>query len=183
MNTLVISIRFIITLTVLTGVIYPLAVTVTAQTLFPHHAHGSLIRNGGDVIGSELIAQAFSNPKYFWPRPSAVKYDSGSSGATNQSPTSADFVKAVKEREAQGLVGDLRFSSASGLDPDISPGSAEVQLERVAATRKLTPDQREQLKTILAQSITQRQLGVLGEPRVNVLRLNRRVDQAFGENE
>lgn len=183
MKPFIVSLRFVLVLTILTGVLYPLSITYLGHLLFPSQVGGSLIINGNGVIGSKLIGQTFSDPKHFWSRPSAVKYDSAGSGATNQSLSSSEFLKAVNERSAQGAVQEMRFTSASGLDPDISPEAAEAQLDRISRARNLTDFQLKQLRTILMQSVNARQIGILGEPRVNVLLLNLAMKQQFGERE
>lgn len=179
MKTFILSIRFLVVLTVLTGVLYPLAVTGIGQLFFKNETRGSLIFSGKDIIGSELIAQGFANPKYFWPRPSAAKYDGGSSGASNQSVNSAELLKTVREREAAGLVREGRFASASGLDPHISPEAAVAQVSRITKARALDANQSQRLLSLTRRFVQERQFGVLGEPRVNVLLLNLALDGEF----
>lgn len=175
-------------MTLLTGVIYPLAITLIAQTLFPHRANGSVLERQGQPIGSELIGQAFDDPRYFWGRPSAtekVPYNAASSGGTNLGPTNPDQLKAVKERiekiqkghpdQTGPVPNDLVTASASGLDPHISPAAAEFQVARVAKARGLSEDA---VRQIVMTHTEGRTLGLLGEPRVNVLRLNLAVDEA-----
>lgn len=180
MKTFLISLRALLALTLLTGVLYPLGVTLGGRLLFPEKAAGSLVEREGRVVGSALIAQPFSSPKYFWPRPSAVKYDATSSGATNLALTSADLVKAVREREAQGAVEDLRYSSGSGLDPHISPTAARSQVKRVAQARQLGSEESEELTSLVETQIEGRQFALFGEERVNVLLLNEALDKRFG---
>jgi K+-transporting ATPase ATPase C chain len=176
----------ILVLTVLTGVIYPLAVTGIAQLAFPRQANGSLIaREDGKVAGSTLIGQAFDDPKYFWSRPSASNpsYDGNASGGSNQGPTNPDLVKAVNDRvealkkadpETNDPVPvDLVTASGSGLDPHISPAAAEYQVPRIARIRGLRPDD---LRALVAQHTEGRTFGLLGAPRVNVLELNLALD-------
>lgn len=177
----------LILMTVLTGGIYPAAVTVLAQLLFPEQANGSLIKdNQGKTIGSSLIGQAFSDPKYFWGRPSATQpypYDGGASGGSNLGPsnpllqetvkTRIQALKALDPHSKEPVPVDLITASASGLDPDISPAGAEYQISRVSKVRGINP---ERLKTLIAAHTEPRQWGFLGEPRVNVLRLNRALD-------
>ena len=174
-------------LTLLTGVAYPLAVTLLARSLFPAQAEGSLVLKDGQPVGSDLIGQPFSRPEYFWGRLSAtspVPYNSASSGGSNLSPLNPDLAKNATARldalrQADPDLGtvpaDLVTASASGLDPHISPAAAEVQVKRVAAARNMTPDQ---VRDLVRQHTEARQLGVLGEPRVNVLRLNLALDAA-----
>jgi len=167
---------------VLLGIGYPLAVTAIAHVAFPDKASGQLIRNAsGDVIGSKLIGQAFTGPRYFHSRPSAAGtgYDAGGSSGSNFGPTS----KALSDRVAQNIAAesngasvpvDLVTTSASGLDPDITPAAAFYQVGRVAHERGLT---REAVRQLVAEQVTPRQFGVLGEARVNVLALNLKLDQ------
>jgi K+-transporting ATPase ATPase C chain len=177
----------ILVLTVLTGVIYPLAVSGIVQFVFPRQANGSLIEKDGKVVGSTLIGQAFDNdPKYFWGRPSATNppYDGGNSGGSNQGPTNPDLVKAVNDRiEAlkkedpennEPVPVDLVTASGSGLDPHISPAAADYQAPRVARIRGL---RRDDLRTLIAEHTEGRTFGLLGEPRVNVLELNLALDK------
>ena len=176
MKTILQSLRILIVLTLLTGVVYPVAVTGLSKVLFARQANGSLINEGGKILGSELLAQKFEDPKYFWPRPSGADYATVPSGATNKGPTSADLVKAINERReklGKDAPADLLTASASGLDPHLSPDAAHFQIARIAAARKLP----EQAVTALVEAhIEAPQLGILGEPRVNVLALNRALD-------
>jgi len=173
-------------LTVLTGVAYPLLVTGIAQAVFPWQANGSLIEADAKVAGSALIGQPFDDPKYFWGRPSAtspVAYNGASSGGSNLGPTNPALSDAVKGRvdalraaepgfDAPVPV-DLVTASGSGLDPDISPAAARYQERRVARARGLPPDR---VAALVDAHVEGRQFGVLGEPRVNVLDLNRALD-------
>jgi K+-transporting ATPase ATPase C chain len=167
-------------LTLLTGVVYPLAVWGIGQTLFTRQANGSLVEANGRVVGSELVAQRFDGPEWFWPRPSAVGYDASSSGGSNLATTNPALLEAVKERVAALRAADpgaanlpvpvdLVTASGSGLDPDITPASALYQASRVATARGLKVQAVERL---VAEQTTGRTFGLLGEPRVNVLRLN-----------
>ncbi|WP_068076196.1 potassium-transporting ATPase subunit KdpC [Novosphingobium lentum] len=169
----------------LTGLAYPLAVTGIAQVAFPHQANGSLIRDGGQVVGSELIAQGFASPRYFHPRPSAAGkgYDAGASAATNLAPGSKDLRDAIAARvadlRAQGLTGasvpaDLVTTSASGLDPDISPEAALAQTARIARARGLAEPQ---VRALVESRTSYPLFGLIGEPHVNVLLLNRQLDR------
>ncbi len=180
---LVLTIAF----TLLTGLLYPGVVTVVAQSLFPSEASGSLITQRGRVVGSALIGQQFTSAHYFHGRPSAAGagYDANASAGSNKGPTDstlqAQIVARVDSAIAAGaskgqIPADLVTASASGLDPDISPANAEWQATRVAATRGVAP---EQVRALVNTHITTRQFGVLGEPRVNVLRLNLALDSAF----
>jgi K+-transporting ATPase ATPase C chain len=171
-----------VVLTLITGVAYPLAVTLIAQAAFPHQANGSLIMRDGKLVGSELLGQAFDDPKYFWGRPSATSAfanDASSSSGSNLGPTNPAQLDAVRARldalkkaqpESTGPVPiDLVTASASGVDPEISPAAAAYQIARVAKARGLADDKVRQLVT---DNTTGRTFGVLGEPRVNVLKLN-----------
>jgi potassium-transporting ATPase KdpC subunit len=172
--------------TFLTGIAYPLLVTFGAQMLFSNQANGSLIVNKEHIAGSELIGQPFSRPDYFWGRPSSTSpnpYNAGASSGSNLGPSNPNLVEAVKARIAAlqaidpenkaPVPIDLITASASGLDPHISPAAAEYQVNRIAKVRKIDPDKLREL----AQSHTEgRQWGLLGEPRVNVLKLNLALD-------
>jgi K+-transporting ATPase ATPase C chain len=174
-------------LTVITGIVYPLVVTAVGQAVFSHQANGSLIEKDGKPVGSEIIGQQFDAPYYFWGRLSATTpnpYNAQSSGGSNLGPTNpalADEVKgrlaALHDADPSNTVPvpvDLVTSSGSGLDPDISPAAAAYQAARVAKARGLS---REQVDGLIAQSTSGRQLGVFGERRVNVLKLNLALDQ------
>lgn len=182
------ALRINIFLTILLGIGYPLAITGIAQIVFPHQANGSLITKDGKAIGSDLIGQNFTKPEYFQGRPSAAGngYDPTASGGSNYGPTNQKLIDRVKASVAQfhkdnpdyqgPIPADLLTASASGLDPDISPASAEVQIARVAKARGVTQDQ---LKQLVAANTASPDLGILGEPRVNVLKLNLALDQQF----
>jgi K+-transporting ATPase ATPase C chain len=189
------AIVLLVLMTVLTGLIYPLAITGVAQLVFPHQANGSLIESGKKVIGSELIGQNFTDPKYFQGRPSAttetdpndasktvpVPYAANNSAGSNLGPTSKALIDRVtgdvdalkKENPNAPVPVDLVTTSASGLDSDITPAAAEFQVPRVAAARNLSV---ERVRELVAQATEDRQLGFLGEPRVNVLKLNLALD-------
>ena len=178
------SIRFTIVTTVLLGIGYPLVVTGIAGAIFPHKAAGSLILKDGQVIGSELLAQSFTADKYFHPRPSAAGngYDPTSSGGSNLAQSNAKLVarmqadidKLAKENPGKPVPIDLVTTSGSGLDPDITPDAAFFQIPRVAKARGI-PEAR--INQLIQEHITNRQLGFLGEPRVNVLDLNLDLDK------
>ena len=192
MKTLVIALRVTAVTLVLTGILYPLVSTGLAQLLFPRQANGSLVQDDrGQVIGSELIGQPFAKPYYFQPRPSAAGdkgYDAAASGASNLGTTSKklrDRVAAELSRlhqenpGAPGPVpGDLVTASASGLDPHISPAAALWQVPRVARARGVRP---ERLRALVESQIEGRDVGFLGEPRVNVLELNLALDRQLGK--
>jgi len=173
-------------LTILTGIIYPLVVTGFAQIFFPGQANGSLIAHGDKVIGSRLIGQSFTEPRYFWGRPSATSpfpYNGASSSGSNMGPSNPAFITLIRERalafreldsEQQLIPVDLLTASASGLDPDISPLAALYQVPRIAKVRSL---QEKEIAELVQQHIINRTLGFLGEPRVNVLQLNLALDK------
>lgn len=173
-------------LTVITGVIYPLVVTGLAQVIFPAKANGSLIYRDGKAVGSALIGQAFDDPKYFWSRPSATTpapYNAASSTGSNLGPTNPALVEAIRTRIAAlrtadpdnklPIPADLVTASASGLDPHISPASAEYQIHRVAKIRGI---EEKNLRELVARHTEDRTFGLLGEPRVNVVELNLDLD-------
>jgi potassium-transporting ATPase KdpC subunit len=181
-----IAVKLTLVTMLLLGVLYPLTVTGLAQVLFPRQANGSLIREHGQVIGSALIGQSFTRPEYFHPRPSAAGagYDATASGGSNLGPTSRALLTRVRgevgrlAREDPGLPADrvpvdMVTTSASGLDPDISLANAAAQVARVARARGW---REEEVRRVLRANTTPRQFGLLGEPRVNVLRVNRALD-------
>jgi len=178
------AVGFVVLLTVLTGVIYPLVVTGIAQALFHHQANGSLVSDNGEAIGSELIGQPFSDPRYFWGRLSATEYDAAASSGSNYGPTNPALLEAIQARidalravdpdNQEPIPVDLVTSSASGLDPDISPAAAQYQVPRVARYRGLDEGR---VFALVDQLTEGRQFGILGEPRVNVLKLNLALDE------
>lgn len=180
------AVSLFIALTVITGVAYPLVSTGLARTFFPQQAAGSLIEKDGKAVGSHLIGQSFSDPGHFWGRPSATgpqANNASASSGSNQGPLNPALVDAVKGRidalkaadpnNTLPIPADLVTASASGLDPHISPAAARYQVNRVAQARKLTVGQ---LQVLVEQHTEGRQLGILGEPRVNVLELNMALD-------
>ena len=180
-----IAILMTIVTTVLLGIIYPLVVTGLAQLLFRDKANGQLLARNGEIIGSRIIGQGFSGPGYLHSRPSAAGngYDAANSGGTNLGPTNqklidrvnADVARLQAENPGHPIPVDLVTTSASGLDPEITPAAAEFQVSRIARERGLSD---EQVRQIIAQHLEKRQLGFLGEPRVNVLEVNLALDQA-----
>jgi len=185
-NHLIVAIKFTLVTTVIFGLLYPLAVTGLSRLLFPKQADGSLLEKNGQVVGSRLIGQAFTSDKYFHPRPSAAGtgYDATASSGSNLGPTNQQLVDRVKQdvtklqQENPGvpIPADLVTSSGSGLDPDISTAAAEFQIPRIARVRGITA---EALRPVIARHTQQRQWGILGEPRVNVLELNLDLDTSF----
>jgi len=173
------AVLYTIATTILFGVVYPLAVTVFAKVLFPDKANGQLIRHDGQLVGSRIIGQPFSAPGYFHSRPSAAGngYDAANSSGSNYAPTNkklidrvtTDAATAQTDHPGADIPVDLVTASASGLDPDITPAAAEFQVARIARERHLTEDA---VRRLVARHTLGRQLGFLGEPRVNVLELN-----------
>jgi K+-transporting ATPase ATPase C chain len=173
--------------TIVVGGMYPLLMYGVGIVFFPHQSQGSLLTRGGKVVGSALIGQDFSTDAYFHSRPSRIKYDPSSSGASNWGWTSADLKKAYTQNRAdwQKAHGageppmDMLFASGSGLDPHISPEAAELQVPGVSAARHIPADKTAQLLSLVKRFEEAPQLGFLGEPRVNVLRLNLALDATF----
>ncbi len=188
MRALMISIKLTIALTILTGLIYPLAMTAIANIIFPHQAQGSLIVRDGKVVGSKLIGQTFTAPGYFHGRPSAAGdkgYDASNSSGSNLGPTNKTLISTVQQRlkdvmeanpgtNAHQVPMDLVTASGSGLDPEISPAAADIQVSRVAKVRGVGEDD---VRLLIRQNTRARYLGVLGEAGVNVLALNLALDK------
>lgn len=168
------SLKIFCFFTVLTGIIYPLMVTVFAQTIFPRQSHGSLILQNDKVIGSELIGQNFKQEKYFWARPSAVDYNPLPSGGTNLAPTSQALRDQVTAREKQGLIEDMLMASASGLDPHISYRAALSQVARIVKARQSIDEGH--IIQLIDQSLEKRDFSIFGDERINVLKLNLALD-------
>ena len=187
MTDLRISIILLGTMTLLTGFIYPVVVTIIVQNFFPHQANGRILTVNSKAVGSELIGQQFSRPEYFWGRLSATApfpYNAAASGGSNFGPLNPDLVKNAQDRidllkkhdaELTKIPVDLVTASASGLDSQISLAAAEVQIRRVAAARKISEDK---VRALVRQHTIGRQFGLLGEPGVNVLQLNLALDQS-----
>ncbi len=181
---LITALRMTLAMTLLLGVAYPLAVTALSQLLFKDKANGEIVYRDGEAIGSRLIAQPFSSAKYFHPRPSAAGngYDAANSGGTNLGPTNRKLIERIqidatalhKENPLQAVPIDLVTTSASGLDPEISPAAAEFQIPRIARERGIPEAQ---LHSLFQRHTRQRDLGLFGEPRVNVLELNLDLDE------
>lgn len=180
------AVSLFVLLSVITGLVYPLVVTGIAKVAFPEAANGSLIVKEGKPVGSRLIGQNFTDPKYFWGRPSATSpqpYNASASGGSNQGPLNPALTDAVKGRiealkaadpgNSEPIPADLVTASASGLDPQISPAAAEYQSERVARARQLDPAS---VKALVAHFTEGRQWSIFGDPRVNVLELNLALD-------
>jgi potassium-transporting ATPase KdpC subunit len=179
--------KMTVVLTLLTGIVYPVAMVGLAHLLFPHQAEGSLIVRNGQVVGSELIGQNFSSPRYFHPRPSAAGdkgYDAANSSGSNLGPTNKTLIETVRSRVSTlrehepginhgGIPADMVTASGSGLDPEISPAAADIQAPRVAKARSLSEVA---VRSLISTYTRGRTLGVLGEPGVNVLELNLALD-------
>ena len=187
-TSLIPSLRMLAVLTVLTGVVYPLVTWGVAQMAFPGAANGSLIERSGKAVGSSLIGQPFDDPKYFWSRPSATSpqpYNGASSSGSNLGPTNPALADAVKDRikalrdadpgNVAAVPADLVTASASGLDPEISIAAADYQLARVTKARGISV---ESVRTLVGENTSGRTFGLLGEPRVNVVKLNLALDGA-----
>lgn len=188
MNNMKTALRMIAVMTLVTGIAYPLLVTACAQLFLSNKANGSLITRDGKKVGSELVGQKFTSDKYFWSRPSAIEYNPMPSSGTNLGPTSKTLLDAVNDRRnallaSAGAISeppaDLLFASGSGLDPQISPQAAAFQVGRISAARQLDESGLNTLLSLVENSTEQPAFGLLGEARVNVLRLNLAVDSVF----
>jgi potassium-transporting ATPase KdpC subunit len=182
------SVLLFVFLTILTGVVYPLVVTGVAQLFFKGKANGSLSYSGNKVQGSKLIGQNFTDPSYFWPRPSSTDYSTLLSGASNLGPTSESLKQKILEREmklspyiASPIPVDLLMASGSGLDPDINPEAALAQIDHVSKARALTNEQISQLEKMVKEITQKPQYGIFGAPRVNVYEINLTTDKMFGK--
>lgn len=189
----IIALKFLLVMTVLSGVIYPFLMTGVAQLAFPSKANGSLIIKDGKIIGSELIGQKFDSIIYFWNRPSAIDYNPIPSGASNLGPTNDKLKKQVSERrllfatnnsikDTSAIPKDMLFASASGLDPHISPEAALLQVNRVASARHFDDSHKQRLIERIKYLREMPQFFCLGEDRINVLILNLELDQLDGDN-
>jgi potassium-transporting ATPase KdpC subunit len=183
----IIAIKFLLIMTILTGVIYPFFITGVAQLVFPMKANGSLVKKGDKIIGSELIGQKFDSSIYFWSRPSAIDYNPIPSGASNLGPTSDKLKKQVEERrklfatnnsiaDTSAIPKEMLFASGSGLDPHISPEAALLQLNRVAKARNLNETQKQKVEQLIKNKTEEPQFFLFGEPRINVFELNLALD-------
>jgi K+-transporting ATPase ATPase C chain len=188
----IIALKFLLAMTILTGVFYPLLMTGIAQLSFPSKSNGSLIIKDGRIIGSELIGQKFDSSIYFWSRPSATGYNPVPSGASNYGPTSDTLKKQVLTRrenfvsmnslsDSAAIPVEMIFASASGLDPDISPEAALIQVDRVVKARKFDEEQRTKVINLIKTMTIEPQFYLLGEHRINVLKLNMALD-ILGKN-
>jgi potassium-transporting ATPase KdpC subunit len=184
---IIIALKFLVVMTFLTGIIYPLVMTGIAQLSYPSKANGSLIMKDGKIVGSELIGQKFDSSAYFWSRPSAINYNPVPSGATNFGPTSDTLKKLVDTRrtlfaeknhvpDKSAIPAEMVFASGSGLDPDISPEAALMQADRVVKARNLNGIQKEKLLTAIENLTQGPQFFFLGEKRINVFMLNLELD-------
>lgn len=181
------SLKMLMVMCVLTGLLYPLFITFLANIVFPRQAGGSLITINGKVVGSKLIGQSFSKSKYFWPRPSAIGYNPLPSGGSNYAPTNDTLKKLVEARKLEFIQSnnlskdtrvpsDMLYASASGLDPDISFESAELQVNRIARVRGFNNVQVQKLRRLVLQHLQRPEFGFLGDSTVNVLELNISLD-------
>ncbi len=185
---ILITIKYFVIITILTGVIYPLFISLASLVLFPGKASGSFIEKGGKIIGSKLIGQKFESDKYFWPRPSAIDYNPMPSGGSNLGPTSEKLKHAFLERkknfadknfvsDASLVPNEMFFASGSGVDPHISPESAKLQVERIAKSRGFNNEQSKKVIALIDSLTQYPQFGFLGNSVVNVLLLNLQLDK------
>jgi K+-transporting ATPase ATPase C chain len=184
---LIIALKFLLVMTFLTGIVYPLLMTGLAQLCFPSKANGSLVMKDGKIVGSELIGQKFDSIIYFWSRPSAIGYNPIPSGGSNYGPTSDTLKKQVNARrilfatknsitDITTIPKEMIFASGSGLDPHISPNAAICQLERVATARNFNPEQKQRVRQLITGMTEGPQFILFGEPRINVFELNLALD-------
>jgi K+-transporting ATPase, C subunit len=189
-NLMMTALKLFIIMTILTGILYPICITGIAEGCFPAKANGSLLRKDGQIVGSRLIGQSFDSDLYFWSRPSAVNYQTTPSGASNLAITNKKLRLLMAEREKDFRDGnnlddgtripsEMIFASGSGLDPHISVEAAVLQVKRIAKARHLTQSQSEELLDLIGKVKESRQLGLLGEPEINVLILNLEMDNLF----
>lgn len=177
--------RMFLWMTLVTGIFYPLLISVIAQVLMKKSAEGDLILVNGRPVGAKLIAEQFASDHYFWGRPSAIDYNPLSSGGSNLGPISSKLKEEVDKRKLRfnhqtSIPKELLFASGSGLDPHIHPATAKFQIERIIKTRNLDPTSgRLTMEQLIEQTITKRRFGILGEPYVNVLLLNLQLDEIF----
>ena len=184
----IIAIKFLLVMTILTGVLYSFFMTGIVQLIFPAKANGSMIMKDGKIIGSELIGQKFDSCIYFWSRPSAIDYNPIPSGASNYGPTSEKLKKQVAERrtlfatknsikDTMSIPKEMIFASASGLDPHISPEAASLQLERVVKARNFNETQKQKVQQLIKNKTEELQYSLFGEPRINIFELNLALDE------
>ncbi len=182
------TIKLFLVLTLLVGIIYPLFISAISMLFFSHQADGSMLSLDGKIVGSKLIGQKFTSDKYFWSRPSAIDYNPFPSGASNLAPTSAklkqlyvnrkeNFAKSNFIKNSSLIPNEMLFASGSGVDPDITPESAFLQVDRICNSRNFNTTQKEELIKLIAKIIENPQIGFLGESRINVLMLNMELDK------
>ncbi|MDD5456953.1 MAG: potassium-transporting ATPase subunit KdpC [Candidatus Margulisbacteria bacterium] len=185
MKTIKSAFLLFLALTILTGLIYPLLITIASLKFFPEKAQGSLLTVNNKIVGSSLIGQQFISPKYFWPRPSAIDYDPLPSGGSNLAISSKAMQKAIADRKASFLTNnftakevpaEMLFTSGSGLDPHISLKAAELQVDRIIKARNWSEAEKKKIEGLIYKIAEARDFHVLGEPRVNVLKLNLALD-------
>jgi K+-transporting ATPase ATPase C chain len=184
---ILISLKMLLVMTILTGVLYPVLITIIAQFVFPNKSNGSMIERNGNIVGSELIAQKFQSDRYFWSRPSAIDCNPLPSGASNLGPTSDTLRKIVVRRKKDFIMKnhlspdtvvptEMLFASGSGIDPHVSPEAALMQVDRIAQARGFDDRKKTALMKLVRNHIEEPQFGIFGEPRVNVLKLNLALD-------